>query len=106
MYRGSGRQRFLSRDVKYFRDFVRVAVFASPQSNLMPLEGLLAVDVVATPPNAKRRDLDNLLKSLLDAMEHACVFNDDRQVVDLRIRWALADEKLSSSGVVVAIVEL
>lgn len=44
----------------------------------------LAVKVEAHPPR-QIGDLDNLLKPLLDALEHAGVFDNDKQVADLRI---------------------
>jgi crossover junction endodeoxyribonuclease RusA len=44
----------------------------------------LAVKVEAYPPR-DIGDLDNLLKPLLDALEHAGVFENDKQVDDLRI---------------------
>jgi crossover junction endodeoxyribonuclease RusA len=50
------------------------------------LAGNVAVDVIAFPPDRKVRDIDNLLKALLDALTHARIWNDDRQVADLRIR--------------------
>ncbi len=34
----------------------------------------------AFPPDRRRRDLDNLLKSVLDALEHAGVYADDSQI--------------------------
>lgn len=37
------------------------------------------------PPDRRRRDLDNLLKAILDVLAHAGVFKDDFQVWDLRI---------------------
>ena len=40
----------------------------------------LAVTVVANPPDRQRRDLDNLSKSLLDALEHAGLYADDKQI--------------------------
>ena len=36
-------------------------------------------------PDKRKRDLDNLLKPLLDVMTDNGVFLDDRQVADLRI---------------------
>lgn len=37
------------------------------------------------PPDRRKRDLDNLLKSLLDGLEGAGVFKDDAQIDDLQI---------------------
>jgi len=34
----------------------------------------------AFPPDRRRRDLDNLLKSVLDALEHAGLYADDSQI--------------------------
>ncbi len=44
------------------------------------LSGRLSVHIVAYPPDARKRDLDNILKSLLDALAHAKVYQDDSQV--------------------------
>ena len=45
----------------------------------------LFVDVSVWVPDKRKRDLDNLLKSLLDALQHADIFADDSQIDDLRI---------------------
>lgn len=45
----------------------------------------LAVAIEAWVPDRRRRDLDNVLKALLDAMTHAGVWDDDSQIDDLRI---------------------
>jgi len=34
----------------------------------------------AFPPDRRRRDLDNLMKSTQDALEHAGVYEDDGQI--------------------------
>ena len=49
------------------------------------LEGDLRVEIEVFPPDRRKRDLDNLLKSLLDALTHAQVWVDDSQISDLRI---------------------
>lgn len=48
----------------------------------------LAVEIEAWRPDNRRRDLDNLLKAVLDALAHSGVYQDDSQIVDLRVYWA------------------
>lgn len=50
--------------------------------------GKLKVEIEAFRPDKRRRDLDNLLKAILDGMTHAGVWEDDSNIVDLRIYWA------------------
>ena len=45
-----------------------------------PLTGRLAVHVTVCPPDRRRRDLDNVQKALLDALEHGGVYRDDAQI--------------------------
>ena len=47
--------------------------------------GPLRVEIEAYPPDRRKRDLDNILKSLLDSLTHAGVWEDDSQIQDLRI---------------------
>lgn len=58
------------------------------ESRTPPMAGTVAVDIEAFMPDRRRRDLDNLLKGLLDALTHAGLWLDDSQVADLRIRRA------------------
>lgn len=51
-----------------------------------PLQGPLACTLDLYPPTNARRDCDNFCKSLLDGLTSANVFNDDSQIIDLRIR--------------------
>lgn len=43
------------------------------------------LEVKVSPPDQRRRDLDNILKALLDAIMHAGVVNDDSQVCQLYV---------------------
>ena len=43
------------------------------------LTGRLAIEIQAFPPDNRRRDLDNILKALLDSITHARVIEDDSQ---------------------------
>lgn len=49
------------------------------------LEGPVSIHIRAHPPTRRKFDLDNLPKAMLDALTHAAVWEDDSQVVDLRI---------------------
>jgi len=51
-------------------------------------KGKLCVEIEAFRPDKRRRDLDNLLKATLDACTAAGVWEDDSNIVDLRIYWA------------------
>jgi len=51
----------------------------------IPLTGPLSVEVLLYPPDRRRRDLDNTLKGLLDALEHAGVYLDDSLIERLSV---------------------
>lgn len=46
----------------------------------------LELEIDAHPPDKRRRDLDNLLKPILDALQYAKLFEDDSQIVKILIR--------------------
>ena len=58
------------------------------QKMVKHFRGQLKVEIEAFRPDKRRRDLDNLLKATLDGLAHAGVYEDDSQIVDLRIYWA------------------
>lgn len=43
------------------------------------------MDVTVFPPDRRRRDIDNVQKALLDALQHGGAFHDDNQIVRLTI---------------------
>ncbi len=45
----------------------------------------LKVLINAFPPDRRKRDLDNILKSLLDSLQYAQVYEDDNQIDHLSI---------------------
>ena len=51
----------------------------------LPLAGRLALTLTLAPPDRKRRDLDNCLKAVLDALTHAGVWRDDAQIDRLEV---------------------
>lgn len=48
-------------------------------------QGEVELEIVANPPDRRRRDLDNILKSLLDSLVHASLLQDDSQISRLTI---------------------
>jgi crossover junction endodeoxyribonuclease RusA len=54
-------------------------------STARPFRDKLLVHIVYFRPDNRKRDLDNLLKPLLDACTHAALWADDSQIRDLRI---------------------
>ena len=79
------------------------------QANLVKFDGVafgekrVSVKIKAYPPDKRRRDLDNLLKPLLDLMQKGGVFNDDGQIDALSI---VRGEVKKEGYVVIGIEEL
>lgn len=51
-----------------------------------PLTGRLAIQLELTLPTRRKCDIDNYVKSTLDALAHAGVFENDNQVDELRVK--------------------
>jgi len=83
-WRHVGHRTLISRTGRAYRQSVLHDV---QQLGLRAITGPIKLEVIATRPDRRRRDLDNLLKSLLDALDHAEVYEDDSQIQDLRITW-------------------
>lgn len=82
-YRHVGRKVLISRDGRQYREAVAGLLGVRPRQHL---RGRLRMDADLYPPDRRRRDLDNTLKSLQDSLQHAGVFLDDSQIDDLRVR--------------------
>ena len=54
-------------------------------AGITPLDGPLCVQIELFPPDRRRRDCDNALKALLDALQHAGAYHDDSQIVWLLV---------------------
>ena len=78
----SGKHRFIGKKGREFRQAVAEACL---EAQVSPLEGPLSVHIALYPPDHRKRDIDNVLKSLLDACEHAGCFENDNQVGELHI---------------------
>lgn len=82
-WRHVGKRTLISREGRQYRD--RVAMMLV-QEWANPMKGELSVSVLVHPPDHRRRDLDNILKALLDALEHGGAYTDDSQISHLQIR--------------------
>lgn len=98
-WRRVGWRTLISREGRRYRREV-VALLAA--SRARPMHGSLVVRVMMHPPDRRRRDLDNTLKALLDAMQHGGAFVDDDQIARLEIERA---DVVPGGKVVVEIAE-
>jgi crossover junction endodeoxyribonuclease RusA len=75
----------LSKEARTYRHHVRRIAIAQ---GIKPLMGPVAIRIEIHPPDDRRRDCDNVQKSILDALQHAGAFWDDSQIV-----WMLSLKK-------------
>lgn len=70
----------------------------------VPVSCPVAITLRLTPPNARRYDLDNRIKSVLDLLVDHCLIADDdnRTLKELHVFQRLGDEP----GVVVEVVPI
>lgn len=83
-WRRVGTRTLISKKGRAYRAEViaRLAIF---RLNDEPLIGPINATFRVHPPDRRRRDLDNLLKAMLDALEHAGVYRDDSQIYSLMV---------------------
>jgi crossover junction endodeoxyribonuclease RusA len=86
---------YVSPDGRQYRRRVSAILTGAPQ-----MVGPVAVAIEVHPPDRRRRDLDNLLKCLLDSLTNAGLWADDSQVESLSIARG---ETKSAGSVLVAI---
>ena len=84
-WRRVGNRTLISKEGRRFRK--RVLAILSVRKH-EPMTGSLTVRIVAHPPDRRRRDLDNITKALLDALEHGGIYEDDSQIDRLSIERA------------------
>lgn len=73
--------RYIKPEGKAFRIEVLAVAMQNKACNYVTEE--IEVDIEVYPPDKRKRDLDNINKALLDALESAGVFKDDSQIVKL-----------------------
>ena len=81
-YRHVGPRVLISREGRLYRDRVAARLF---ERGVQKRHGRVALEIQAYPPDERRRDLDNLLKSLFDALAYGGLYDDDSNVKKLQI---------------------
>lgn len=83
-WRRVGASVLISREGRKYRLAVEAA-FRQQFTTTGPTDERLSVSILAVMPDARRRDLDNLLKATLDALTAAGVWGDDSQIDRLEV---------------------
>jgi len=78
-YRHVGFRTLISREGRSFRRNV-CALLGGGGPRKPPAGGRIALCMDAFPPDGRRRDMDNIQKPVLDALQHAGIYQDDSQV--------------------------
>lgn len=63
-----------------------LAAYHATYPRCPPLTGPLQICIDSYPPDRRRRDLDNIIKEILDALQHAGCYDDDNQFWSILIR--------------------
>ncbi len=92
-WRRNGGRYFISNKGQDYREFVTKSCYV--YAGLFNAEDRLLLTIEAYPPDKRKRDLDNLLKSTIDSIQYADVFPDDSQIDYLAIkRMSLIENKI------------
>ena len=78
-----GHGRYISAKGKSFTTLTRAAVITQGVKSFG--DARLSMQIILYPPDHRRRDLDNVLKPTLDALQKAGVYDDDCQIDHLHI---------------------
>ena len=68
---------FLRKEVK---EYFEAVYYLCYQQKIQKIKGDIFLTLFLFPPDERRRDIDNLKKAIYDSLQHAGVYNDDRQI--------------------------
>ena len=83
-WRRNGSRYFISPKGQDYRQYVLIDAIHG--RNYFDKDSRIKLIIEAYPPDKRKRDLDNLFKSLLDSLQFARVFPDDNQIDILYIQ--------------------
>jgi Holliday junction resolvase RusA-like endonuclease len=81
-YRRVGTRTLISREGRRYREKVCASLAFMGVKTLI---GTIHMEIELYPPDRRRRDIDNVQKALLDALQHGGLYADDSQIVKLNI---------------------
>ncbi len=81
-WRHAGKFTYLTKPQRHFRDEVSKSLTGYAEC----LYGRLAVSIELIAPTKRKYDIDGRIKAVLDALQHAMLFEDDEQVDHLDVR--------------------
>lgn len=88
LFRTTGGRRFRTQRYLDWADEAGKAVMACCGLGRR-VSGPVSVDILLSPPDRRKRDLDNLAKGPLDLIVALGLIEDDSKIVDLRLRWTV-----------------
>lgn len=100
-WRRRGARYYISPRGQQYRTDVQQIIYSQHLNILTPCR--LKIKIIADVPDKRCRDLDNILKSLLDSLIHAGFAEDDEQFDDIRV---IRGEQTPGGRVGIQITEL
>lgn len=76
MWGFAGKRKYLKKEAHEFRRIVQEACVEAKAK----IHGRIAIFIALYPPTKRKFDLDNRIKALQDALEHAGVYLNDEQI--------------------------
>ena len=67
------------------REYRAAVATVIADARVKPIDGRLLLIAAISPPDRRKRDLDNVCKALLDALQHGGAFIDDAQIDSLHL---------------------
>lgn len=81
----------------------QVVILARSLRGRFDKDSSLALYVEAYPPDKRRRDLDNIFKSLLDSLQYSGVYVDDSQINEI---YVVRKEASKPGRIIITLEEL
>lgn len=99
---GKRAQVYLSAEGVAFKKAVIDAVFVTAKKENV-FDGRLSVELLLHPPTLRKYDIDNRIKSTLDAITNAGIWIDDEQIDQLKVTRG---EKVKGGEVIILIMDI